>query len=746
MGDPLKKVQDGDRLRIPAAAYNAFVDAARKIRAEQQGVGAKPLRSTRSTSIVLVQNNSGATVGRFGVLGIDGPIITPTAGLTQFHEQVALVGSTPAAGHRGKFVILLEPLADGAIGRAVVDGVAPCRVVFATGTETRADVLAGDTTCLNASAGGSTNVLWKEAGTGEKWAVVRLETALTSIVRFQTTATLALGGTAAAVIRVWDGAAYQDGEAIVVEDFSSPGRWSAVNGAEGVAVKLSDKTKYVILWIEHQAIFATATLTANMTAGTAACTFTDTWQGPSGVGAASQVYDLGGRYAGLLAGDKVLACWDDVESKYRICDGPQASPKEKWAYARTDWVNAAGNGSYVPCDSATGKDGESTGIDIGNVYLPRGGDYDPDVRQGEIIAYTETEDGFKIAKGYVSDRIGVMKIWSGSVATIARGWQLCDGTNGTPDLREKFVLCAKGDSGGTVNWDYDGHSTNVGNTGGMRRELINWAHTRFGETDLVTELDQQAIYQTESFYTGENDPLSVSATDGTLTASGQTDYALANILVYDPYVTTGIFDINGFDNRHGRHFHTILTQDIAVSPATLETDPVIENPLRQIDCSDDTGYPQTIGAKFYLDTESSLPLDPPHETPLTCNEALMSHRVLEPGQLTGGLGAVPGTPQPHPIDPHVVDPEHAEAGTVGHVHQISTLDIDASDLEFAIDGDPHVHPVVSGTLDGKLVIRDVTHPWVSDNWHYHGILLDNHQEFINRIPPYYALAYIQRVD
>ena len=30
--------------------------------------------------------------------------------------------------------------------------------------------------------------------------------------------------------------------------------------------------------------------------------------------------------------------------------------------------------------------------------------------------------------------------WSGSVADIPIGWQLCDGTNGTPDLRGRFIL------------------------------------------------------------------------------------------------------------------------------------------------------------------------------------------------------------------------------------------------------------------------------------------------------------------
>lgn len=48
---------------------------------------------------------------------------------------------------------------------------------------------------------------------------------------------------------------------------------------------------------------------------------------------------------------------------------------------------------------------------------------------------------------------GVITMWSGSVATIPTGWALCDGTNGTPDLRSRFIVGAgstydPGDTGG----------------------------------------------------------------------------------------------------------------------------------------------------------------------------------------------------------------------------------------------------------------------------------------------------------
>jgi len=38
--------------------------------------------------------------------------------------------------------------------------------------------------------------------------------------------------------------------------------------------------------------------------------------------------------------------------------------------------------------------------------------------------------------------IGAIGLWSGSLVTIPSGWSLCDGTNGTPNLTDKFVVGA----------------------------------------------------------------------------------------------------------------------------------------------------------------------------------------------------------------------------------------------------------------------------------------------------------------
>jgi prepilin-type N-terminal cleavage/methylation domain-containing protein len=36
--------------------------------------------------------------------------------------------------------------------------------------------------------------------------------------------------------------------------------------------------------------------------------------------------------------------------------------------------------------------------------------------------------------------VGSIIMWSGSIASIPEGWQFCNGTNGTPDLRGRFVM------------------------------------------------------------------------------------------------------------------------------------------------------------------------------------------------------------------------------------------------------------------------------------------------------------------
>jgi len=73
---------------------------------------------------------------------------------------------------------------------------------------------------------------------------------------------------------------------------------------------------------------------------------------------------------------------------------------------------------------------------------------------GATSGYTNfISDGTNCYGKFGGTPTGIIAIWSGSVGTIPTGWLLCDGTNGTIDLRNKFVVgagatYAVGDTGG----------------------------------------------------------------------------------------------------------------------------------------------------------------------------------------------------------------------------------------------------------------------------------------------------------
>ncbi len=51
-------------------------------------------------------------------------------------------------------------------------------------------------------------------------------------------------------------------------------------------------------------------------------------------------------------------------------------------------------------------------------------------------------DGIPSARSSRQVPAGVIWLWAGAIVNIPPGWQLCDGTNGTPNLRDRFVVGA----------------------------------------------------------------------------------------------------------------------------------------------------------------------------------------------------------------------------------------------------------------------------------------------------------------
>ena len=67
---------------------------------------------------------------------------------------------------------------------------------------------------------------------------------------------------------------------------------------------------------------------------------------------------------------------------------------------------------------------------------------------------------------------GVIVMWSGSIASIPTGWVICDGTNSTPNLRDRFVIAA-------------GSSYAVAATGGSKDAVVV-SHSHSGSVSGTT--------------------------------------------------------------------------------------------------------------------------------------------------------------------------------------------------------------------------------------------------------------------
>lgn len=103
--------------------------------------------------------------------------------------------------------------------------------------------------------------------------------------------------------------------------------------------------------------------------------------------------------------------------------------------------------------------------------------------------------------------IGTIVIWSGTADNIPSGWQVCDGTNGTPDLRDKFVLGA-------------GTKHGVGNTGGSEEVTLtvgqmpshyHQVESKFGEAStgantLARTISNTSVIRSSTASVGGSEP------------------------------------------------------------------------------------------------------------------------------------------------------------------------------------------------------------------------------------------------
>ena len=172
-GDPFQQVASGQPVRNSARLHNVVVRMAREWEGKNNGAGGGDPHAAYHWETVLVLNNSGSDVDRYGVLGISGVAISPADNAIEWDMRPVFTGVTPVVGHFGKTVILLEPITNGDIGRAFVEGVFPALINVRDTHDGYADLLHSDSTKLQSYPGGHYQILWAESGTGTKKAWVR---------------------------------------------------------------------------------------------------------------------------------------------------------------------------------------------------------------------------------------------------------------------------------------------------------------------------------------------------------------------------------------------------------------------------------------------------------------------------------------------------------------------------------------------------------------------------------------------
>ena len=144
---------------------------------------------------------------------------------------------------------------------------------------------------------------------------------------------------------------------------------------------------------------------------------------------------------------------------------------------------------------------------------------------------------------------GVIVMWSGSADNIPEGWALCDGTNGTPDLRDRFIVGA-------------GREYAVGATGGAKEVTLTTAqmpkHSHTGSTNSAGAHTHTGTTNTAGAHTHSYTRYSRTERVSQITLT-------ANALIGTRTVNTSSAGAHSHTlniNSAGAHTHTVTTNEV----------------------------------------------------------------------------------------------------------------------------------------------------------------------------------------
>ncbi len=356
----IKKVNANSKVVLSGRTFNTISDVVNSVR---MGTAGRPASASKTTGeIVWVRNDHWYDVypqdhDRFDILGIDEPLFSPTDAPDTFKNIKAFKAVVPDFNDPSRIVILQQPIAYGDVGRAVLTGITPVKInvtdedhEYAT-LEWNSGAYPGMTYTdhLISANEGPAYILWKETGTGTKWAIVRL-----------------------------------------------------------IHYHLNYRIKYGVV---KKVVRASTPVPPP--------------GGPPNPVIYLNVYPCDDEYGTNKDTSRTLTV--KVPGAVRLADGTFATPPARSVNVWTE-------------------DGDGTD-------------------KGQVIAYLDTPGDEGPERTCLSDvwdaPRGTIRMWN-DASNIPHGWHICDGTNGTPDLRNRFVVAtgssySAGDTGG---YKYHGGSQN----------------------------------------------------------------------------------------------------------------------------------------------------------------------------------------------------------------------------------------------------------------------------------------------
>lgn len=167
-----RRVRPGEPFRPSASAWNAMADFVARHTGGVNGAG-PPFPSGVVPSLkVLVRNDTGGDLPIRSVLTPTAPVESAIDLPSQVQAVPYLAADAPAA-ETDPVVVAVEPIDDGAVGLAVILGLAVVDVDVNDAGHTFAVPAAGQTLKLESAAEGQVKILWRDSGaSGTKRAVV----------------------------------------------------------------------------------------------------------------------------------------------------------------------------------------------------------------------------------------------------------------------------------------------------------------------------------------------------------------------------------------------------------------------------------------------------------------------------------------------------------------------------------------------------------------------------------------------